>query len=72
MTPEQILELAKEAGFSSEYTGEDCYYHRMLLNFSRAIVLRTREECAKVCRDMQSGFASDQHIECAEAIEGMK
>ena len=31
-----------------------------------------RERCAKVCLEMQQGWASDDHIECADAIRSMK
>lgn len=74
MTPEQIIELAKEASVYVSVINKTRAYldeHR-LIDFAKLVEAATREECARVCRDMQNGFASDQHIECAESIERMK
>ena len=72
MTPEQIKDFAAEAGFHPYYTEVSDFHINLVRTFAKLIEAATREECARVCRDMQNGFASDQHIECAEAIEGMK
>ena len=38
------------------------------IDFARAIAAAQREEDAKICLEMQQGWASDDHIECAAAI----
>ena len=73
MTPEQIVGLMLCAGAETQDGGKHWEFDDFSPEkFAKLIEAATREECARVCRDMQNGFASDQHIECAEAIEGMK
>lgn len=83
MTPKQINKLAMRCGMHSAmmmalYKTPDALCDseleelRLIHKFAKLIESATREECARVCRDMQNGFASDQHIECAESIERMK
>lgn len=71
MTPEQILELAHEAGFP-----RDTIFYRsdQFITFAIAIVQRTRDECAVVCDkwvDVNHVYTNGA-IRCAESIRGMK
>ena len=75
MDREEILKLAREKGIRFHITGSPSVeittwngYEDELLAFANAIAAHEREECAKVCLDMNQGWASDDHLECATAI----
>ena len=65
MTPEEILKIAREAGFQTGYvdyhdgSGQQHFIRPLakenitgdLLKFAAAMVLIEREECAKICDD---------------------
>ena len=65
MTDERILEIAKQ--FDGIYS-----LKAFRIAFARAIAADQREEDAKICLEMQQGWASDDHIECALQIRSMK
>lgn len=39
---------------------------------TETIHAKERERCAKVCTDMQGGWASSDHLDCAEAIRSLE
>ena len=74
MTDEQIIEMAKRAGFKqdplgvvlipAEWTFID--FNLAILSFARLIEASVREECAALCdKEYEAG-------DCAAAIRGMK
>ena len=69
MTDEQILEIAKPAGFYAP----DAYHKEMLITFARLIAEKQREEDAVICIDLMarvgfSDFHFDAGDQCAAAI----
>ena len=77
MTPEQILELAHEAGFP-----RDTIFYRsdQFITFARAVAQRTRDECAEMIlrTDLQAlpddwkNPAASFLLAYAESIRSMK
>jgi hypothetical protein len=83
MTQDEIVELAKEAGFfvNDELTVtspfiEDICISPLLKDFAKLAIAKEREECAKLCdstveQTYISGYTGAVHSgrrECAEAI----
>lgn len=71
MTPEQLWDNHSEL-ILAEYISK-----RMMsrLDFLAALAEYgelVKAEAVKVCKDIQLGWSSDDHLECADAIEKMK
>lgn len=47
MTQEQIIQMARDAGFSKKQA--EMYFPEMLGRFADLVAAHEREECAKVC-----------------------
>ena len=63
MTQDEIIKLAREAGFTD-------YYPERLTRFAALVAAHEREACAKVCEEFYTieGIAQN----CAAAIRGLK
>lgn len=64
MTPAEEDALIREHQLRS---GGDPVEQRIRLAI-RAAYAKGREDAARVCEDMQNGWASDDHLACAAAI----
>ena len=66
MTPDEIIDMAMLAGFESD----DAYVQRQELKaFAKLIAEAEREECAKVCDELEDdGGEWDIQGQCADAI----
>lgn len=74
MQRENIIRMAREAGWEMDDScvlePEIVWYivQGQLERFAQLVAAAEREACAKVCEDMQNGWASDDHLQCADAI----
>ena len=70
MTKEEIIELAKQAGFERlGHTAEDWVCHfEDIEEFTKLVADKEREACAKVCDSFQARDVGMQPAECAGAI----
>ena len=69
-----VIRLAREANIDLEHhvsIGREPVWLATQDELERFTAL-VMEECAKVCENMQSGWASDDHISCAAAIRARK
>jgi len=75
MTKEEIIDMAREAGFFAKenevYSPSNQEDHELtpyLKNFAKLIAEKEREECAKVCDAYDNGRYSNAADLCAESI----
>ena len=70
MTKEEMIELAKQAGFERlGHTAEDWVCHlEDIEEFIKLVADKERESCAKVCDSFQARDVGMQPAECAGAI----
>ena len=77
MTKDDIIRMARESGMDVDNEASDwgeiiiaepADLKRFAALVAAAAVEREREACARVCLDMQNGWASDDHLQCADAI----
>ena len=82
MTPEEILKIAREAGFQTGYvdyhdgSGQQHFIRPLakenitgdLLKFAAAMVLIEREECAKICDKYSKAldYGDNEYLRSAE------
>lgn len=67
MTKEDILRLAREAGFGEWAGTDDVRFLAVIERFAELVVAAEREECAKLCESL-GGASSNWH---AKAIRAM-
>lgn len=75
MTPEQVNDMWETVLSTGDPTAGNAH-----IRFARAIETATREECARVCRNLIANEGTSASIKvakevsnlCTEAIEGMK
>ena len=70
MTKEEIIELARQAGFERlGHTAEDWVCHlEDIEEFIKLVAEKEREVCAKVCDGYSDGRHANMADLCAEAI----
>ena len=70
MTQDEIIEMAKQAGFKgcAELTWEDVICTEELVAFAKLVAQHEREACAKVCEQTNDGTPYNLAEACAEAI----
>ena len=70
MTKEEMIELAKQAGFERlGHTAEDWVCHlEDIEEFTKLVAQHEREACAKVCDGYSDGRHANMADLCAEAI----
>ena len=70
MTKEEIIELARQAGFERlGHTAEDWVCHlEDIEEFTKLVAEHEREKCAKVCDGYSDGRHANMADLCAEAI----
>jgi hypothetical protein len=76
MNREQIIQMAREAGFDysgTEFTWESVICTEELERFSKLVAEHEREECARICEDLDTvNFKSkswdEGTLDCANAI----
>ena len=65
MTQDEIIEMAREAGFEIECCSLD--WHKRITAFANLVAAKERESCAKVCDEVgEHPSLTPQH--CAESI----
>ena len=64
MTQEEIIEMAKQAGFEEHQAKFDTRFEP----FAKLVAEHERKECAKVCDAFQARDVGMQPAECAGAI----
>jgi len=64
MTQDEIIEMAREAGFTS---GEIAWHDNMFETFAKLVATKEREACAKVCEEVGE-HPSLTPLHCAESI----
>ena len=64
MTQNEIIELAKQAGFEEHQAKFDTRFEP----FAKLVAEKEREACAKVCDSFQARDVGMQPAECAGAI----
>ena len=67
MTQDEIIEMAKQAGFSSA-VGKHIALDDDLERFAKLVAQHEREACAKVCEQTNDGTPYNLAEECAAAI----
>jgi hypothetical protein len=82
MTQDEIIEMAKEAGFpifGTKVVANDPmqqmladavtqHYHDSAIQFAKLVAAKEREACAKICDSFQARDVGMQPAECAGAI----
>ena len=83
MTDEQIIELARQAGFinfdmfSDQYSEETQMWHQRMKAFAKLVAQHEREACARVCEELRDDwlnglgryeFMGEGADYCADAI----
>jgi hypothetical protein len=66
MTRDDIIRMAREAGFSAKHT--DVYFDRQLERFAALVAAAEREACAKVAKET----VCDMHLGTGIKIYGTK
>ena len=71
MTQDEIIEMAREAGF--DWSGKDLIFECFICTeeleaFAKQIAEKEREACAKVCEEYDNGRHANAADLCAEAI----
>ena len=65
MTQDEIIEMAREAGFEIDCCSLD--WHKRITAFANLVAAKKREACAKVCDEVgEHPSLTPQH--CAESI----
>ena len=65
MTQDEIIEMAREAGFEIDCCSLD--WHKRITAFAHLVAAKEREACAKVCDEVgEHPSLTPQH--CAESI----
>ena len=64
MTQDEIIEMAKQAGFEEHQAKFDTRFEP----FAKLVAQHEREACAKLCEETNDGTPYNQAIECAQAI----
>ena len=72
MTQDEVIEMARQARLMSEYDEaspwvEDHEITQYVEAFAKLVAAKEREECAKVCDELQDIPATEPH-HCAEDI----
>jgi hypothetical protein len=67
MTQDEVLKMAKQAGFSSA-VGKHIALDDDLERFAKLVAQHEREACAKVCEQTNDGTPYNLAEACAEAI----
>jgi hypothetical protein len=76
MTQDEIIEMAKEAGWHDDLLGVS-FVLPMLKTFAKLVAAKEREACAKVCDKLpdsiyvcmdENSIRTDAIIECIDAI----
>jgi len=67
-------ELAKELILKIYGKDAECHYgfELSIVDLLEQVRNETIDKCLKICSDMQGGFASDDHLECAIAIKKLR
>ena len=77
MTQDEIIEMARQAGFPTDYNDKRLLHEKELKAFAKLVAAKEREACAKVCEELPAPDIysdTDQSmwditcIDCAEAI----
>ena len=69
MNRDDIIRMARDSGMELYGLGKDREkFVHYLQEFTALVAAAEREACARVCADMQNGWASDDHLACADAI----
>ena len=69
MTKDEIIRMAREAGFNESGCAGIIGVEDFLERFAALVAAHEREACANVCESMyNSPTFSDEYIECADAI----
>ena len=70
MTPEEIIEMAKQAGFDEHHAKFDT----RIETFAKLVAEKERESCVKLCEEQMRGKSIwvEGAIACAAAIKAKK
>ena len=66
MTKEDILRLAREAGFGEWAGTDDVRFLAVIERFAALISSAEREECAKVCEEIEDDYRERESLRYAE------
>lgn len=67
MTQDEILLMAREAGFESHDVSLN--FSKQLKRFAKLVADHEREACAKVCEDL---YAEDETVSVGECVNAIK
>jgi hypothetical protein len=59
MTQDEIIEMAKQAGYSVDTFGFGIWDSAEFNRFAKLVAQREREACAKVCDDLELEYAAE-------------
>ena len=67
MTQDEVIEMARQAGLDDDIFPLGEWDAPELMTFAKLVAAKEREECAKVCDELQDVPATEPH-HCAEDI----
>ena len=68
MTKEEIIEMAIQAGFPTDYNGNNLLHAKEIQVFAKSVAEKEREECAKTAENISSYDRDEPEVSIAKAI----
>ena len=73
MTQDEIIEMARQAGFPTDYNDKRLLHEKELKAFAKLVAAKEREACAKAIDEMHLyGFADVREFEIATLQDAAK